>query len=81
MPEHRKPAVSYSAPRLRFVLDKIDRLAPTDIFEIVTPDATFRMSRADFERDFANVVRSPSYQNAGYYHYSTVPSKATKYIV
>jgi hypothetical protein len=75
----KNPVVSYDASRLRFVSDRIEPLRDGDQFEIVTPDGTFRMTKAQFYSDFANVVASKSYQSAGYYHYPTIPERAWKY--
>ena len=58
------------------------RLIPTDErFRIVTPEGTFEMTKAEFYRDFDNVVRSMSYRDRGLYHYPTTPEKALKYLV
>jgi hypothetical protein len=75
----RKPAASYTASRLRFIANRIEPLRPSDLFEVVTPHGTFRMTKAQFYKDFANVVASASYQKAGYYHYPTIPERAWKY--
>ena len=75
----KKASVSYKAPRLRFVAKHIEPLRPTDLFEIVTPHGTFRMTKAQFYDDFSNVVATASYQEAGYYHYASVPERAWKY--
>ena len=52
-----------------------------DVIEIVSPDATWRMTKADFYRVFTNVVRSNSYVKARYYHYPTPPAKAEQFRV
>ncbi len=76
-----KPTVSYSAPRLRFYADLIGPLAMNAVIEIVSPEATWRMTKADFYRVFPNVVASNSYVEARYYHYPTPPAKAEKFRV
>ena len=43
-----KPTVSYSASRLRFYADIIEPLAMNAVIEIVSPDVTWRMTKADF---------------------------------
>jgi hypothetical protein len=58
----------------------IEPLRDRDTFEVITPHGTFRMSKAEFYRAFANVVRSRSYQEARIYHYPTVPQKARPYL-
>jgi hypothetical protein len=76
-----KPITSYSAPRLRFYADVIEQLAKRDVFEIVTPNATWRMTKEDFYRVFPNVVASKSYTQARYYHYPKPPEKADQFLV
>jgi hypothetical protein len=75
----KKPTVTYEASRLRFVADRIEPLRVGDLFEIITPHGTFRMTKGQFYSDLANVVASASYRNAGYYHYPTIPARARKY--
>lgn len=76
-----KPTASYSAPRLRFYADIIEPLPMGAIFEIISPDATWQMTKADFYRVFPNVVTSKSYTNARYYHYPKPPEKAEQFRV
>jgi hypothetical protein len=76
-----KPTVSYSAPRLRFYADIIEPLAMSAVIEIVSPDATWRMTKADFYRVSPNVVASKSYVQAHYYHYPKPPEKAEQFRV
>lgn len=76
-----KPAVSYSAARLRFYADRIEPLAMDSVFEVVTPEGTWRMTKADFYRAFPNVVASDSYQRVRYYHYPKVPRQAEQFRV
>jgi hypothetical protein len=74
-----KPTVSYSASRLRFYADIIEPLAMNAVIEIVSPDATWQMTKADFYRVFPNVVASNSYVKARDYHYPTPPAKAGQF--
>jgi len=74
-----RPAASYSAPRLRFYADIIEPLAMNQVFEIISPGAIWRMTKADFYRVFPNVVASDSYVNARYYHYPKPPKKADQF--
>jgi len=73
--------VSYEYYRLGFKADVIEPLRDKDSFRVVTPDGTFQMTKREFYRDFANVVRTMSYRDRGLYHYSRVPQKALKYLV
>jgi hypothetical protein len=75
-----KRVPSYEFSRLGFRADVIEPLSPSDLFRIVTPEGTFEMSKADFYRDFANVVRSMSYRERRLYHYPRTPEKAFKYL-
>ena len=72
---------SYVYSRLCFKADVIERLQPNDRFRIITPAGTFEMSKADFYRDFANVVETMSYRVRGLYHMSPTPQKAIKYLL
>jgi hypothetical protein len=76
-----KPAVSYSAPRLRLYADLIEPLPMDAVIEIVSPDATWQMTKSDFYRVFPNVVVSNSYVKARYYHYPKPPGKAEQFRV
>jgi hypothetical protein len=66
----------YESARLLFRASIIEPLQPSDSFCVITPDGAFKMTKADFHRVFANVVRSRSYLKNGYYHYPTIPQKA-----
>ena len=58
----------------------IGPLNMSDYFEIRTPSTTWRMTKADFYRVFANVVRSKSYTGSrGEYHYPKPPRKAAQF--
>jgi curved DNA-binding protein CbpA len=77
----RKPVPSYSATRLLFDAKVIEPLALHDVFEIWTPEATWRMTKADFYRVFPQVVASKSYRTARCYHYPPSPEKAEPFRV
>ena len=51
------------------------------VIEIISPEATWRMTKADFYRVFPNVVASKSYMKARYYHYPKPPEKAESFRV
>jgi hypothetical protein len=76
-----KPSATYAFRRLGFRADVIEPLAAQEHFRIETPDGTFQMSKADFRRVFANVVKSSSYRDDGLYHYPTPPAKALPFRV
>ena len=57
-------AASYRFSRLCFKADVIEPLAMDDTFEVVTPEGTFRMTKADFYRDFSNVPQTASYRDS-----------------
>ncbi len=71
-----KQLTTYAASRLRFLADVIEPMAMNNVFEIVTPIGTWRMTKAEFYRVFPNVVSSGSYVNSKYYHYPKPPQKA-----
>ncbi len=87
--EMKKPKVIYERSRLTFLPEKIEPLNPDDAFRVVTPNSVFQMTKKEFHRDFANVVRSASYAGRskdgklerGTYHYHDVPMKAYKYMI
>ena len=59
----------------------IEALKPSDRFQIITPEGTFEMTKADFYRVFPNVVRTRSYKEAGVYHYPKVPEAALEFLL
>ena len=75
------PRVTYTFSRLGFKAEHIEPLSDSDEFRVETPVGDFQMSKAEFYRDFANVVESRSYSENGLYHYPTVPEKAKKYLL
>lgn len=72
--------VSYDFYRLGFKAEMIEPLGDLDEFEVRTPEGSFVMTKRDFYRTFANVVRSKSYRDRGLYHYPVTPQKALKYL-
>jgi hypothetical protein len=79
----RSPGVvmSYPYSRLCFKADLIERLRDDDVFEVVTPEGRFRMTKREFYRDFPNVVASNSYRVRRIYHYPNTPAAARRYRV
>jgi hypothetical protein len=57
----------------------IEWLRPKDSFRVITKEGSFQMTKEEFYCDFANVVKSASYQDQNLYHYSKLPPKAGKY--
>jgi hypothetical protein len=79
--ERRKTIPSYSATRLLFDANVIEPLAMHEVFEVMTSDAAWRMTKADFYRVFPNVVASKSYMKTRCYHYPKPPEKAEQFRV
>ena len=77
----RRAPATYQFSRLCFKADIIEPLRDRDQFRVETPDGVFEMTKAQFYRDFANVVASQSYREKGIYHYPATPQKALKYRV
>jgi hypothetical protein len=72
----------WSSTRLTFIRRLIEPLAPDDIFVVeVSGQATYAMSRRQFEADFPNVVASRAYSEYGSYNYKETPQRASAYIV
>lgn len=83
--DHNSPATSpqltYASSRLRSKAWAIEALDPSDSFRVITPIGIFQMTKADFYRDFSNVIASSSYRDKGDYNYKDTPAKALKYLV
>ena len=76
------PAVSYAAKLLHFKAKYIERLSDDEVFEIRAPEATWRMTKAEFYATFPNVVRSSSYTTKRReYWYPTTPRAADRFRV
>lgn len=82
VPMSDNPHVSYRSTRLHFKASIIEPLADDNVFEIQTPDATWRMTKAQFYSAFPNVVASESYAGARReYFYTKPPRKADRFLV
>ena len=68
--------VTYEFCRLASKADGIEPLRDRDSLRVGTLVGTFQMTKAEFYRDFANVVRSRSYRRRGLYHSPTVPENS-----
>lgn len=77
------PKVSYDAADLRFVCRMIEPLETEEHFLIRSRKfGSIQMSKAQFYAVFSNVVRPGScYWSAGYYKYSTLPSRARRFVI
>jgi hypothetical protein len=71
--------VTYQASRLTFKRDVIEPLDESDSFQVVTPDGTFRMTKAEFYSTFPNVPLTKSYRQTGVYNYATLPRAAERF--
>lgn len=69
----------YSATRLIFKRDEIERLGPEGLIIIQTPKGVFEMTKAQFYETFPNVVKSKSYREKGFYNYPIIPYNAYKF--
>lgn len=75
-------AVFWSSTRLTFIRRHIERLAPDQLFAIeVLGEATYAMTRQQFEETFPNVVASRAYGDFGSYNYKPTPARASAFIV
>jgi hypothetical protein len=75
------PLVTYRHTRLCFKADQIEPLPMDGSFRVTTNVGIFQMTKAEFYRDFANVVQTRSYRAPGGYHYSVLPRRAESYRV
>ena len=82
-PAGKKPGrVSYQSTRLHFKRSQIEPLDMEETFEIVTPGASWCMTKADFYRVFQNVIDSESYSGPrGEYFYPRPPKQAEPFRV
>ena len=81
LPRPTTPTAAYTAPRLTFRADVIERLHADDSFCVTTPHGSYQMTKAEFYEAFSNVVASVSYQRDAIYHYSRTPRKADAFRV
>jgi hypothetical protein len=73
----RRPAVSWTSAVLTFYRHRIEGLKPTDAFEIVVEGVgTLKMTKAEFQRVFNNVVMDPDYRSQGVFRYMDFPEEA-----
>jgi hypothetical protein len=79
--DENQKVVSYSASRLLFKADVIERLKDSERFRVVTPEASYEMSKADFVRAFPKVRETKSYRESRIYHYRKPPAAAAKFLV
>jgi hypothetical protein len=76
-----KAKVRYKFTRLCFRADLIDPLGESDSFCVDTPQAIFIMTKSQFRRVFANVVKSSAYREGQrIYHYRKTPRKALPFL-
>ena len=75
--------IEYTATRLTFKRDEIERLNDDDYIKIyVSQDnATYKMTKREFYQTFDNVVSTNSYKEIGNYNYGKTPKKALKYLI
>ena len=75
--------IEYTATRLTFKRDKIERLNDDDYIKIhvIQDNATYKMTKREFYQTFDNVVSSKSYKEIGNYNYRKTPKKALKYLI
>ena len=71
----------YRYSRLCFKAEVIEALKPDDVFCVVTPGGTFRMTKREFYEEFPRVVSSPSYRIRGLYHFPKPPGRSLKFRV
>jgi hypothetical protein len=81
IPHDDHTVISYSASRLLFKADVIERLADSERFRVVTPEGSYEMSKADFVRAFPKVRETKSYRESRIYHYPKVPAAAAEFLV
>ena len=72
--------VEYTSSRLLFKSEVIEPLEDDDIFIVHTPNGSFRMSKADFYKEFQNVIKTKSYREMGWYSYVKTPKRAMRFL-
>lgn len=73
--------VGYKSSRFCFKADIIEPLKENDSFVIDTSDGIFKLTKADFYREFSNVIKTKSYQEGRLYHYTTPPKRALQFLI
>jgi hypothetical protein len=81
VPGSHSKVVSYTASRLLFKADVIERLHDSERFRVVTPAGSYEMSKADFVRAFQKVRETKSYRESRIYHYQKIPTAAAEFLV
>ena len=76
-----KPPSHYKYSRLAFRREVIEKLAPSDSFEVETPEGTYCFTREQFEKVFSNVIKTRSYLKRGLYHYPMTPEKSLPFLM
>jgi hypothetical protein len=71
----------YRYSRLCFKAEVIEALKPDEVFCVVTPGGTFRMTKREFYEEFPRVLSSPSYRIRGLYHFPKPPKRSLKFRV
>ena len=74
-----KVATSYRATRLTFKRDRIEPLAPGELFEVVLPMGIYRFTKQDFYSEFTKIAQSASYRERGIYHGKNLHLKAERF--
>lgn len=77
----REGITSYRFSRLCFKADVIEPLQVDDLFEVITPDGVFRMTKRDFYAAFPRVPLTKSYQADRIYHFPKIPKAALPFLV
>ena len=75
--QERQDEIDASVAALRAEIPATNQL--DDVFEVITPEGVFRMTKREFYRDFAGVVASKSYTEGRIYHFPKVPARALRY--
>lgn len=73
--------VEYTSSRLCFKADLIEALKDNDSFIVCTPTGTFKFTKADFYRVFANVIKTKSYQEGRMYSCKYPPKRAMQFLI
>ncbi len=71
-----KAATHYKYSRLAFRREVIEKLAPSDTFEVKTPEGNYCFTRVQFAKVFSNVIKTKSNLLPSLYHYPRTPKKA-----
>jgi hypothetical protein len=78
---NRRPTVQWSADSLVFYRHKIENLKPNDVFAIaIEGRGVFQMTKAEFQRNFNNIIMSSEYRTQGIYRYQEIPEEALPFI-